>query len=42
MFFAGKNCVEHVPVEYWTETLESSLEDILINLNEYHDQIDVQ
>ena len=42
MFFASKYCVEHVPVEYWTETLEASLDDMLVNLNEYHEQIDVQ
>lgn len=41
LFFAGKNCVEHVPVEYWTDHLETSLDEILLNLNKYHEQIDV-
>lgn len=41
MFFASKNCIKHVPVEYWTDHLETSLDDILINLNKYHEQIDV-
>jgi hypothetical protein len=41
MFFASKPCVVHVPAEFWLDHLEESLDDILVNLNKYHGQIDV-
>jgi hypothetical protein len=42
MFFSGRQTTEHVPTEFWTESLEKGLGDYLVSLQQYRDDLDAK
>jgi hypothetical protein len=42
MFFASRHCVQYVPTEFWSESLQGALEEALQNLAQFKEQLDTR